>query len=504
LSDEGKYRPHQLIRDAARHGELVVFIGAGASKLCGSPSWQEFAYRVVSALEGASHLSFLEAEQLRNLGDNRRTLSIALDLAREYKLKIDFDTILHPVKPSQEGLELYGLLTRLRPVFLTTNYDRWLGEELPELAAESGAGKESLPTASPSKRARYYLKKDLSPEKLVERGAVIHLHGCYIEPDSMVVSLKDYIEHYADPKVQTFLSEMFKNYTVLFVGYGLAELEVLEYIIRSDDRTNKGKSEPRHFLLYPHRSTEKVQKGFIERFFHDQCGIHVIPYCIDGKGYGELVEVFRAWAPQLDMREPTTLELQAQIDRCVLSGNEIHRESAIRLIKAHPHLSSYFLNSLNDLVWFDDLDGAGFFEVGLYTDVNEVEDGSAIFHQTDSGPALRYLEGVVSQANEVQAARIANIVRQVSRFIEEKGRNNWRALWSLATILSKLPVKEIKKEDIEMCRSWLLSRFGGDMVGQELGEHLLPRLLDSDDVESTEKALLLVDVLSMLKPKESV
>ena len=35
----------------------------------------------------------------------------------------------------------------------------------------------------------------------------------------MVVSLKDYIEHYADGRVQDFLSEMFKNYTVLFVGF---------------------------------------------------------------------------------------------------------------------------------------------------------------------------------------------------------------------------------------------------------------------------------------------
>lgn len=441
---------------------------------------------------------------MRAVGDNRRTLSIALDLAREYNLNINFDSILHPANPSQEGLELYGLLTSLRPVFVTTNYDRWLGEELPELVVESGVGKESLPTASPPKRARYYLKKDLSPEKLAERGAIIHLHGCYIEPKSMVVSLKDYIEHYADKKVQAFLSEMFKNYTVLFVGYGLAELEVLEYIIRSDESLKNGKVQPKHFLLYPHRSTEMVQTSFIERFFREQCGVQVIRYCIDERGYGELVEVFRAWAPQLDVREPTILELQAQIDRCVLSGSDIYRESAIRLVKKHPHLSNYFLNSLKDVVWFNDLDEAGFFEAGLCPELKEIKDGDTIRYQADNWPALRYLEGVVRDANPLQAERIAEIVRQVSKFCEEEGRDNWRTQWSLARIFSELPVMEIKKEDIQMCRSWLLGRFGGDMVGQELGEKLLPRLLDSDGVEDKEKALLLVDVLSMLKPKESV
>ncbi|MBK6864415.1 MAG: SIR2 family protein [Ideonella sp.] len=67
----------------------------------------------------------------------------------------------------------------------------------------------------------------MSSALLTERGAVIHLHGSYTDPSSMVVSLKDYIEHYAALRVQAFLSAMFKSHTVLFVGYGLAELEVL-------------------------------------------------------------------------------------------------------------------------------------------------------------------------------------------------------------------------------------------------------------------------------------
>ncbi|WP_375214417.1 hypothetical protein [Aquabacterium sp.] len=51
--------PDQILKDAAKHGELVVFVGAGASKLCGSPSWNDFANSVVATLQRADKLSFL-------------------------------------------------------------------------------------------------------------------------------------------------------------------------------------------------------------------------------------------------------------------------------------------------------------------------------------------------------------------------------------------------------------------------------------------------------------
>ena len=500
MTEENKYRPHQLIKDAAKHGELVVFLGAGASKLCGSPSWQEFSNQVVYALEQAGRLSFLEAEQLRALGDSRRTLSIAMDLADEAGLPLDFNKILHPVTPSPAGLELYELLASLRPVFVTTNYDRWLDEESPEIASGSLEGKESEPITGPSRRPRYYRKEDLTSDRLAERGAVIHLHGSYTDPDSMVVSLRDYIEHYADKRVQAFLSDMFRNYTVLFVGYGLAELEVLDHIIRSNESLSSGKAEPRHFLLYAHRSSESAQTEFIERFFKGHCGVQVIRYCIDAAGYREVVEVFRSWVSQLDVRDPNLLELQAQIDRYVASGKE--REAAIRLVRRKPELATYFVNSLKDPIWFEDLETAGFFNVENSPGVTEISNADGLMFQAEGWPALRYLEHVAPLANGDQARRIAEIVRQVSADSEERRLDNWRTYWSLAKIISYLPLNEISESDIELSRPWLLGRFDANVVGQELGGQLLPRLLASADPADWQKAVLLVDTLSMMRTEE--
>ncbi|MGY4831196.1 SIR2 family protein [Sphaerotilaceae bacterium SBD11-9] len=493
------YLPDQ-IQDAAKHGELVVFVGAGASKLCGSPDWRGFASQVVGALEKGGVLSFLEAEQLRGLGDSRRTLSIAMTLAKEKGIAIDFDSILHPAKPEAIGSELYELLSSLRPVFVTTNYDKWLDDAEPEeLSTELRVGGEAEPAKGPGRRPKYYLREHLSSALLTERGAVIHLHGSYTDPSSMVVSLKNYIEHYADLRVQAFLSAMFKNHTVLFVGYGLAELEVLDHIIRSNESLQTVTAEPRHFLLYAHRSTESVQTRFIEQFFRDQCGVGVVPYCIDAKGHQEVVEVFRGWKSELDVRDPTTLDLQSHLDRCIASPTAVNREAALRLVRSRPELASYFVNSLKDAVWFGDLDNAGFFNPEHSPTVKVVENERGTMYQAEGWPALRYLEQISASAQGDQASRIAGIVRAISSDAQRRGLDNWRTWWSLATVLSQLPLEVLMDLDVDMIRFWLAGRFESNMVGHELGAKLVPRLLDSSEPADWHRALLLVDALSMIR-----
>ena len=495
--------PDQILKDAAKHGELVVFVGAGASMLCGSPDWRGFANGVVSALQQADKLSFLEAEQLKTLGDPRRTLSIARAMAEESALLIDFDGILHPSLPRDDGAELYRVLTKLRPTFVTTNYDRWLDEGgLSETSAEPAIGTESTATSPSVNRPKYYRKEQLTPSLLAERGSVIHLHGSYVDTSSMVVSLKDYIEYYADERVQAFLAEMFRNYTVLFVGYGLAELEVLDYIVRSNESLKSKVVEPRHYLLYPCRSTEHVQTRFIERFYRDQCGVHVLPYCIDEKGYAELLEVFKSWAPALDVRDPTRLDLELRIDRYVATADTPSKESALRLVRNHPELAMYFINSLKDISWFEDLLAAGFFDTRHSPEVKVIASEGEKMYQADGWPALRYLEHAVAAANDAQAGKIIEIVRAVTRDGCLRRLDNWRTWWSLATVMAQLPLNTISAADIQMAESWLTGRFNADMVGSELSEKLLPRLLESPDPAHWKMAESLVALLTMPKPLE--
>lgn len=128
-----------------------------------------------------------------------------------------------------------------------------------------------------------------------------------------------------------------------------------------------------------------------------------------------------------------------------------------------------------------------------------VESERGVVYQAEGWPALRYLEQIAASAQGDQATRIAGIVRAISSDAQQRGLDNWRTWSSLATVLSQLPLDVLTDQDVDMIRSWLAGRFESNMVGQELGEKLLPRLLDSSEPANWQRAMLLVDVLSMVR-----
>src|SRR5437762_1863120 len=83
------------LRYAAEHGGLVLFIGAGVSRLCGSPSWDQFADSIFAQLSKSGAVSFAELEQLKTIRDPRKKLSIAADIAEVSEVRLDYDAILH-------------------------------------------------------------------------------------------------------------------------------------------------------------------------------------------------------------------------------------------------------------------------------------------------------------------------------------------------------------------------------------------------------------------------
>lgn len=87
LIDE--FFPPEEIVQAGLNGELVLFVGAGASMLLGLPSWSGLALKVLEDLRQAEYLNYSELEQLQTL-DAKKQLSIAqlIAEAKKYDLKI--------------------------------------------------------------------------------------------------------------------------------------------------------------------------------------------------------------------------------------------------------------------------------------------------------------------------------------------------------------------------------------------------------------------------------
>lgn len=78
-------------------------------------------------------------------------LSLACALEEEHKIAIDFRKLLHPRDRGEEpkGRRRYASLSKLGKTFVTTNYDGWLDEELPEPVLSLSGGGDVATAAVP-------------------------------------------------------------------------------------------------------------------------------------------------------------------------------------------------------------------------------------------------------------------------------------------------------------------------------------------------------------------
>ena len=249
------------LKDAALRGTLIPFIGAGASRLAGCPDWAEFADKALGYFVHQGKITHGQLDQLRQQNP-RVKLSIARSLQRKHDLPIEFETILYPHgrNTNLKGRRLYEALCKLGKTFITTNYDDWLDITIgaPPLTVSSGDGART-PTIG-QKSTVIYRVEELTPDNLERPNTVFHIHGSALDPTSMILTTQDYVRHYAnDQRAQgpegenrllSFLGFLFSQKNVLFVGYGLQELEILEYVIvKARLMAEPGKTEMRHFLL---------------------------------------------------------------------------------------------------------------------------------------------------------------------------------------------------------------------------------------------------------------
>jgi len=291
------------LRLAAKQGTLIPFIGAGVSQLGGCLGWDEFANAALGFFVRQGKLSHAQLDQLSSLSA-RVKLAVAVGLEQEHGLPIKFDELLRPPADHRKDLgdRVYANLARLASTFVTTNYDVWLDTIPSDLAISPGPAMS--PEADPPSRLRniVFRPEDFDTERLKSPNTVLHIHGSVRDRNSMVLTTAQYLERYRSHRVDgtvgqenpflTFLEVLFKLKNVLFVGYSLSELEVLEYVLqKAQQNAPRSEEEPRHYILQGFFSHQLELKKSLERYYRNECGVGLLAFSRDTQDWRQLVDV---------------------------------------------------------------------------------------------------------------------------------------------------------------------------------------------------------------------
>lgn len=313
------------VRNAAAMGKLAFFIGNGISRLYGLPSWDELSTRMLKNLAANGIIDHNKIDLL-----SRQSLKARISIADHY-YKTNFGkdapglsyraALLRDLKDTHKGNKsAYSSLAKCGAKFITTNYDSLLADALkrpasivePIVASDSKpdqASEEQI-SNSPIKTVQvFYDPYKFNEVELMSNKVVFHLHGSIEDENTIVASTLNYLKLYSDENIQTFLRRFFEKHVVVFLGYGLDELELLDLIIRTGRQASPTTQPNRFFLLLPLLSHETEILDQLE-IYYQQLNMKLLPFSRNRNDYESYSELLEVWSGELSavIREPTRVD----------------------------------------------------------------------------------------------------------------------------------------------------------------------------------------------------
>jgi hypothetical protein len=286
------------IRDAVNSGTLAVFIGAGVSRLVGCDGWDTLANNLVSRCHSEGIINYRENKTLSQIRDHKKTITISYHLFNNNHLTDVFYEEMSKALREETTVKIpniYDDIYRLRGLFITTNVDTHFDRLF-----------------NPSNIL--YRASDFREGRL-DSTNLYHIHGSVRDRNSLIFTVSEYMRRYTqDPEFSRFLGRIFRENTVLFLGYGVAEFEILDFILRNNPR-NPSLAQ-RHFMLSPFFSGEDNILSYEQTYYND-LGINILGYEKDDKGYRQLIDVIRNWNEEINQVTKYLHEASRLIDEAV-------------------------------------------------------------------------------------------------------------------------------------------------------------------------------------------
>ncbi len=482
--------PREII-DAAAEGKLVVFIGAGVSRLVGSMGWEQLARNLVEKCykttrpSGDRCISFRERDILRQETDHKKTITICHHILEtngaEDGFYQEFEQALDGTRPSSESANIYRELVRLPAVFVTTNADTHFGCD-PYFRSER----------------ILYTPASFDPSRIEPR-KLYQIHGVKTDRKSLVFTVDQYITQYNNPDFVRFMKCLFSQYVILFMGYGLGEFELLDFLFTKygESRRADDALETRHFALLPYFRDDVNILGF-DQSYYGRLRIKVLGYQKDVDGYEQLYYVVKEWNKEILQVSPFLPQTLAKIDQFIASPSDDRLSWLLQTIRndeaSHDHFFREVTKIGNPVRLFEPLRGEHYFDPTKNPAPQE-DPKQKGYYFIPGWRVLPYLESV-AQYNQRQPCQevtdgLLTIIGEIAE--DEAGREekhrNYYTERSLTRIIANLPRGAITQKHIEYIAMFLHNPWYTGLVSTEIGNALMPRLLGDNETALLLKVL---------------
>ena len=344
------------IISAINEKKLILFVGAGFSKLCGLPLWSDLANRLIDACVSDKDIELDYAD--RNLiikdKDSKMLITIAYYL-HEGKGKVDtfnkymydfLSTFDNDPEIRNRRNRLVDFITKSGATVLTTNSDDILHDCFVD-------------------QFIHYKVEDIEKFRIDNQRHLIHLHGHKSEMRTMVYTVKQYLERYAIEGFKRTVKSIFNSdNTILFIGYGLNEMQLLDFLV------DQSETEKNRYILdgfYSYEEPDYIAK----QHYYSSFDLHLIGYLKDENNYAALVDALEYLAKEAQNKSKLKPEnylladsmLNTKPNPSIVKGfnntlmtlEDNEKKSVIKNIVNSPYMSSwaYYLLKNDKFLFFD-------------------------------------------------------------------------------------------------------------------------------------------------------
>jgi len=258
--------------------KLCFFLGAGISKLIGCMGWKSVASNLVERCFRQKCINYKVRESILKIDNAKKTITICYDVLCKNGFKNDFFDEVEKALTSKPDLlkrfNVYTELSGISAVYITTNIDTHFDNSFRDRIV--------------------YRENDFKPENIF-RDKLYKIHGTIEDRDSLVFTLPQYFKRYKNPAFSAFLKKVFSEYSIVFLGYGLEEYEILDFLVI---KFGQEETELKHWMLLPYYQDEKYLLDYDNGYFNS-LGIKVIGYEKDANGYNQLFNVIKEWRGEI-------------------------------------------------------------------------------------------------------------------------------------------------------------------------------------------------------------